>query len=179
MEQEIKDCWRSARFNSDNDNMPPNRKTALQCLIERYKRFSRFALIFACCIPLCISNLLRHDVSAPVWQQISLIVFTMAYCFTASVMDCWMARGLSSIKLAEMPVAEVCRRAFFYRKKHFQFMAVLIPMCLVLLGLLGWLLSNNQYALYGMACGAVLGGTIGFRVFSRFMKEYRELTSDE
>lgn len=178
MEQDIKDCWRSTRFNNGNGDITPGRKTALQRLIERYKRFSRMALILAGCTPLYLWNPLRNEVNVPEWQLISAMAFMMVYGLTASGMDCWMARGLSSINIAEMPVAEVCRRAFFYRKRHFQFMAVLIPMCLILLGWLGWLVSDNQYMFYGMVSGAVLGGAVAFRILHGFLKEYRELTAD-
>lgn len=179
MEQEIKNCWRSARFSNIADNNTPHRQTALQRLIERYKRFSRMALILAGCTPLYLFVLLRNCNTVSVWQSASVAAFMMVYCLTASAMDNWLRKGLSSIRVADMPVAEVCRRAFYYRKRHFQFMAVLIPMCLILLGWLAWLLSENEYFLYGMAVGAVIGVLAGYTVLSKFLKEYKALMSEE
>lgn len=179
MEQEIKDCWRSARFSNTTDNYTHHRLTTLQWLIRRYKRFSRIALIMAGCSPLYFFILLRDNTTASMWQITYVTVFMMIYFITVSIMDCWLARGLSSINIMEGTVSEVCHRAFFYRKRHFQFIAVLIPMCLIILGLLAWLFSDNIYILNGMVSGAIIGFVVAIIALRRFMKEYKDLTNGE
>lgn len=176
MEQEITKSWRNVRFNNNTENNTPRRQTALQQLIERYKRFSRFALIMAGCMPLSFFNILRSNSDASLGQISAISVYIIVYCLIASIMDRWIARGLSTINLAEMPAVEVFRRALFYRKRHFQFMAVLMPMCLILLGWIVWLFSDDEYFLYGVATGAAIGVVIGVIILSRFLREYKELT---
>lgn len=180
MEQEIKNCWRCTRFSNSPADNKPRRHTALQQLIGRYKRFSRISLIMTCYMPFYIFQLLRNNTTAtPLWLITAVSAFMMIYCLTASVMENWLSKGLSSINIADMPVVEVCNRALYYRKRHFQFIAVLLPMCLILLVLLAWLLSSNQYIVYGIATGAVIGIVIGLFVLNKFLKEYKNLTTDE
>lgn len=179
MEQEIKDCWRSARFSNTTDNYSPHQRTTLQRLIRRYKRFSRIALSMAGCVPLYFFTVLRDNTTASMWQITYVTVFMMIYFITVSIMDCWIARGLSSINITEGTVSEVCHRAFFYRKRHFQFIAVLIPMGLMILSSLAWLFSDNRYILNGMVSGAIIGGIVAITALRRFMKEYKDLTHDE
>lgn len=179
MEQEIKGCWRSARFSNTTDNYTPHRQTTLQRLIRRYKRFSRIAFIMALCSPLYVFLLLRDNTTASMWQITSVTIFMMIYFITVSIMDSWIARGLSSINIMEETVSEVCHQAFFYRKRHFQFIAVLIPMGLMILGSLAWLFSDNRYILNGMVSGAIIGAVVAIFVLRRFLKEYRDLSDDE
>ena len=91
-------------------------------------------------------------------------------------MDTWLSRGLQSINLAEMKVAEVVAKVYYYRKKHLQFMAILIPAAIVLIGWMAWIFADNIAFIYGIVAGAVLGGICGFNVYRNFMKEYREAT---
>ena len=177
MEQELKNCWRNCRFNINGGN-GNRRMTALQQMIERYNRFSRVAFLMVLFSPAYFFLLLRNNTTASLGQTMAMAAFLIIYFLLAGAMDRWLAHGLSAINLAEMSVAEVCRRAFFYRKRHFQFMAVLIPMCLILLGWLVWLFSGNDFFLYGLATGAVIGAAVGVTALRRFLREYRDLTSD-
>ncbi len=69
----------------------------------------------------------------------------MLYCVIASVMDRWLYKGISRIDVATMPVSEVCRLAFYYRKKHFQFMAILIPLAVIFITCLGLVLPFDKW----------------------------------
>ena len=75
-----------------------------------------------------------------------------------------------------MSVSEVAYNAMFYRKRHLQFMAVLIPMAVALLGFTGYVFSSEIYFPYGMIVGAVCGLIIGIIQFRKFMAEYRKLS---
>ena len=90
-------------------------------------------------------------------------------------MDRWLSRGVSGIDVGSMPVAEVCRLAMYYRRKHFQFMAILLPLAVGFILALGWLLSFDMWIILGMACGALAGLSVGVMQFRKFMSEYREI----
>ncbi len=179
MENELRRCWRDTTFRQSNNlNESDRRHTALQRLALHYKRFSNLALVFIGLFPLTFVNLMHRDYEMPVTPAIILMVLSAAYFLTCSLMDRWLYRGILSIDLAEMPVAEVCRRALYYRKKHLQFIAILIPFAVIFLGGMAWLLSYEVYFLWGMGIGAVLGLILGLHQFRLFMKEYHDVMDD-
>ena len=67
------------------------------------------------------------------------------------------------------------RLAMYYRRKHFQFMAILLPLAVGFILALGWLLSFDMWIILGMACGALAGLSVGVMQFRKFMSEYREI----
>lgn len=179
MEDDLRRCWRDTTFrNSDNTNDKDRRYTALQQLARHYKRFSNLALMLIVMLPLPISNVMRHSNFESYGAGIAVISLGVAYMLTCSLMDRWLYRGISAIDVAEMPVAEVCRLAFYYRKKHLQFIAILIPFAILFLGSMAWLFSGEIYLIYGMVTGAVIGLILGYRQFRIFMEEYRDITRD-
>lgn len=175
--EDLKKCWCEARFRPTPDEQPDNRrKTALAKLASHYKNFSSIAMILALCMPVWMWGMMRNDPSIDLWLGLGIVTFGMLYCLTASIMDLWLSKGISRIDVATMPVAEVFRLAFYYRKKHFQFMAVLIPMAVIFIGALAWLLSGDIWVIYGMIAGGLVGLALGTREFRRFMSEYRDIT---
>lgn len=183
--EELKDCWCGVRFRTDangknGSNMKPdnNRRTALNTLAAHYRRFSTVGLIMALCMPMCIWGAMRDMEDVSMWLKIALIAYGMIYCLIASVMDRWLCRGIERIDVAAMLVSEVCRMTFYYRKKHYQFVAILIPLALLFLAGFGWVLSADKWYIYGMTTGAVVGIMIGTRQFRLFMSEYRDILKD-
>lgn len=98
------------------------------------------------------------------------------YFLTAFSMDQWLYQGIGKIDPLKMSVSQVLKKSLFYRKRHLQFMAILIPMALGLLGFTGYVFSNDRYMLIGMIAGAIFGAIIGIIHFRRFMVEYRNLS---
>lgn len=177
--EDLKNCWSGARFSHSSNEHPDNRrKTALATLATHYKRFSTITLILALCMPIWLWGALQYENGVNIWIKLGGVAFGMLYCLTASFMDRWLYNGVSNIDVATMPVAEVFRLTFYYRKKHFQFMGILIPMAVIFIGALAWLLSGDIWSIYGMIAGGLVGLTLGIREFKRFMEEYRDIAKD-
>lgn len=179
MKENIKNCWCNACFRNTSPENSDNRKqTALQSLARRYRWFSNYGLILLFCMPLVLINLFwGHDYGQE-WMRISVVIFSMVYCATCSIMDRWLYNGICSIDVYGMSVSEVCRLALYYRKRHLQFVVILIPMAVILLGSIAWVLSENIFSIYGVICGALIGLILGTRQLHAFLNSYRSLTSE-
>lgn len=178
--EELKDCWCGARFHDTPTGTPDNRrKTALGKLAAHYSRFSNMEIVLAFCMPLWIWNMMHNGLDLNLWLRIAVALTGMLFCITGSLMDRWLSKGISRIDVVEMSVSEVLRLVYYYRKKHFQFMAILLPWALVFIGLLIWMLPYDKWFLLGIACGALAGGAIGIAQFRTFMSEYREITGGD
>lgn len=70
-----------------------------------------------------------------------------AYFLTVFFMDHWLWRGIGAIDPLKMGVSEVAEKAMFYRKRHLQFVAFLIPVGAVLLGFTAYAFSSDIYFL--------------------------------
>ena len=149
-----------------------NRKTALDRLRDKYRHFWIVALIMTFYSLLMFSCGRIFEGRGGVWLGIAYA----AYFLTVFCMDHWLWRGIGSIDPLKMGVAEVAEKALFYRKRHLQFIVVLIPMAVVLLGFTAYAFSSDIYFLIGIAVGAVCGLTVGIIQFRRIMAEYRKLS---
>lgn len=180
----LQNDWQNAVINRHGDpdlDIIVNRRrtTALQSLAKRYRIFSAISAIAIIFIPFVFMRI-PTDTAAS-WAT---GIFTGIYFLTASVMDSWLASGVSSIDCSTMSVSEVIRRAMLYRKRHLQFMMVLIPMAVILIGGLIYITLNDlsvidgadrRYFLFGIVCGALAGVAIGIGQFMQFMRSYRDL----
>lgn len=154
-----------------NDVTDGKRLTALQSLARRYKRFSIIALAF---IPCSVGMFnLRF---MPEHARLILVIGYALFLSVSSVMDSWLSRGISSIDCSSMAVSEVAQKALFYRKRHLQFMMILIPMALALVGYIIFNSVDNVYLCAGLIVGVLFGAAIGLRGFFDFMADYRTLT---
>lgn len=177
MENNFKKIWQDVKFNpADNNNIEnmidDGKKTALQNLARRYQIFSNISLAMIFC-SVGMTNIPILETNNHVWLTIAFAL----YFLTASVMDRWLYRGITSIDCATMNVNAVVGKALFYRKRHFQFMAVLLPMALSLVGILAWILTYDVYMLLSIAGGFIIGLAIGFRQLIEFMSDYRRIIS--
>lgn len=146
------------------------RRTALANLAQRYLKFSRLSLIMTLCSPCyMLSSVFTDD-----WRYIVALCFCI-YFAVAGVMDYWLYRGVSSIDVGSMTVSEVARKSIFYRRRHLQFIAVLIPMAVIAIGIMVYAFGFNRDIIAGMACGAIVGLAIGSRQLIAFMDDYRTL----
>lgn len=174
MEENLKQCWGDVSFHVDNGNMN-RRLSALQSLALRYKRFSVLGMVFALITPITLFEMLYKQEYCDIGMTIVVIAFAEIYFLLASCMDKWLYNGISGIDLSRMSVSDVCRCAYYYRKKHFQFMAVLIPMAMILVGTLVWILSDDIYFILGVVAGGIVGLVSGIFQFRAFMVEYKEI----
>lgn len=156
------------------DNTPDdlNRKrTALDRLRNRYKRFWILSMGMTFTSFMIFSKGLTIDTRYNLWLGIAYAV----YFLTAFLMDLWLWNGIGTIDPLRMSVAEVAEKSMFYRKRHLQFMAILMPMAITLIGFTAYVFSTDVFFLYGMIAGAIFGITMGIIQFRRFMAEYRRL----
>lgn len=177
MENELKKKWQETRIGRGDDNkleeiISGKRRTALQNLALRYKRFSIFSLIMiiSCPVLLGLSDILP-DTTAK-WIVLALMG---VYFLTVSIMDNWLYEGVKSIDCVTMPVTEVISKAAYYRAWHLKFVMILIPVALLILGGLAWVATSDRYFLMGMAAGALVGIALGTRQFRKFMADYRDI----
>ncbi len=158
------------------ENRPGNpigdlrRKTALQNLARRYRRFAIMAL---CVIPASFSFLNSH-IYSPKFGLWSFIVFN-SVMISASIFDWWLYRQISSISVATMPVIDVVKKAWICRKRHLQFIAIFLPVDLLFVGLLYAASDRNIAFTCGIIAGFVAGLTIGLKNLYRFLADYKEV----
>ena len=146
------------------------RRTALQNLARRYRRF---AIMGLCVIPASFS-FLNHHTYSPTWGLWSFIVFNTVI-IAASIFDWWLYNQISSISVTTMPVLNVVKKAWMCRKRHLQFIAIFLPIDLLFIGLLYAASDRNIYFTCGIITGFVLGLTIGLKNLFRFLADYKEV----
>lgn len=152
------------------------RKTALQNLAERYKRFSIMGIVL---IMLSTSYIFNPNIfPGNMSWRIGIGIAFAIYALTASVMDRWLYNGIRSIDVVTMPVKEVIGKALFYKKRHLQFIAVLLPFVLAIIGVFAWK-GDNLYFRLGILVGFIAGTAIGIFQLMNFLADYRAITSEE
>ena len=152
------------------------RRTALENLAERYRRFSNLALIL---ILLSFSWIFNPDMfPGNQGLRIAVGVSFAVYALIASIMDRWLYKGIQSIDIVVMPVSEVVRKALFYRKRHLQFIVILLPVVLSIIAVMAWSMDNLYFRL-GIVVGFIAGVAIGVRQLLAFLADYRDITSDK
>lgn len=152
------------------------RKTALDNLAERYRRFSiiGITLIMLSFTWIFNPNMFPGNHSLRIAVGVSFAI----YALIGSVMDRWLYQGIRSIDVVTMPVSEVIRKALFYRKRHLQFIAVLLPIVLALIGVMAWSMDNLYFRL-GILVGFIAGTAIGLHHLFAFLADYRAIISED
>lgn len=164
----------SLEYSSREAILNGKRKTALQNLAERYRRFSNLGILLVVLgITYCFNPALFSDV----YSRVAFGVVFAVYAMVASIMDRWLYYGVRSIDVAIMPVSEVVRKALFYRKRHLQFVLVLLPFVIALIVILAWKI-DNLYFMLGIIAGVIVGIAIGIRQLLSFLDDYRTITSN-
>ena len=174
--ENLQNDWRSAgramRLPDNNNDFDNRRRTSLQRLADRYGRFAILAFMFGWAMPLELWNLNRHgEFNFPIWF---LIIF-VAYFLTASIMDFWLHRGVKSIDVDTMSVETVLSKTMYYKKRHMQFMMVLLPFALVSVLILAILQRGDTPVIIGMGCGFLFGTLFAVYIFRQFMADYRRV----
>lgn len=156
-----------------NTNSTPNYNhiTALDSLASKYKRFAIVGLVM---IVFSLTNYLNP--SFLINNRLLICLYMAVYFAVVSCMDFWLYGQIKDIDITAMSVSEVAERAQYCRKRHLQFMAILIPLAVIFLILMAYSLWGNTPALIGMSVGAVVGLIIGINLFLRIMSDYRRLS---
>ncbi len=149
--------------------------TALESLADRYRRFYRLAFIM---IAVSVMWMFGHFPFENPQMKYIVSGIMMVYFAVCGCMDLWLYRGVSSIDCFTMTVNEVIRKALYYRKRHLQFVMVLLPVAILMLGVLAYSMSSDVYVIYGMVCGAVVGIILGAIQLCKFLKAYRVISKE-
>ena len=152
------------------------RRTALDNLAERYRRFSVIALTLILLSFTWIFNPNMFPDNPRL--RIAVGVSFAVYALIGSVMDRWLYLGIRSIDVVAMPVSEVIRKALFYRKRHLQFIAVLLPIVLTIIAVMAWSMDNLYFRL-GILFGLIAGIAIGLHHLFAFLADYRTIISED
>lgn len=148
------------------------RKTALDRLRDRYLSFWVISLVMTVLGFLIFSRGVFVTNPLNFWLGVAYA----GYFLIVSSMDFWLWKGLGQIDPLRLSVTETSAKSLFYRKRHLQFMAVLIPMAATLLCFTGYVFSSEMFFINGMIAGAIIGLIIGTVQLRRFMSGYRKLT---
>lgn len=148
------------------------KKTDLDRLRNRYQVFWTACLLLGFGTFMIFSTNSFGNNRLNIWLGVAYAV----YFLTASGMDFWLWRGLGTIDPLTLTVSDIADKALFYRKRHLQFMAVLIPMAIALIGFTGYVFSSEMFFLNGMIAGVICGVIIGIIQFRRFMSCYHNLS---
>lgn len=137
-------------------------------------RYFRFVMLAACCTILSLSFML---VPWPLpYNSVWLSLAFIAYFITCGVMDFWLYRGVGSIDCLRMPVSVVISKALYYRKRHLQFVLILLPLVFGVFFLLALYCNFDRSTLLGMIIGGAFGFAIGLYQLREFMRDYRKIT---
>lgn len=146
------------------------RYTVFDNLRNRYRRFALISLLMVGVMSLySLGKVWPGEYG--VWISLAMSVFFII----ASVLDYSLYRCLGRIDIETMPVSEVNAIVKSCRRRHLQYMAILIPMVAVLFGFILWQAIDDEYMLISYIVGAVVGLAIGIIQYNRFMDDYRYL----
>lgn len=144
-------------------------ETGLKRLALRYRMLSIVAFIFviACAF-----------VYPPLFGEKSWILPTvvmMIYFSTCAIMDFWLYKGITSIDCQTMNVNEVIRLSGYYKKKHLQFVMILLPFAFVTVGVFIYSLNLEPEMVKAIIIGLIVGLTLGIKMFISFMHDYKNI----
>lgn len=173
----MKSAWRetATSLQTENDRLLTEFKngnplTSLERLRNRYRRF---AILGFTMLPLSCVFMLKSifPIEGGIWITLACIV----YFLTCGFMDTWLYRGLDTIDCLHMSVSEVIEKARYYRKKHLQFVVILIPMAIALLCGLAYFTGWEEHILLGMIIGGSIGFAIGLQQLFAFLRDYKNI----
>lgn len=150
--------------------MMARKRTALDSLALRYKRFSLVAILFAGTMVLYTVG----DIIPGPWGPWICLAMA-AYMLLVSGMDYWLYIKVKEIDVEGIGVSKVACMARYCRRKHLQFIMVLVPIAIVLVTALIYSFSDEIYMVYGAIAGLIFGLALGSRAFMKFMADYRSL----
>lgn len=160
-------------FGMRNEVIHSRKRTALQNLAQRYKRFSLLSIVFIFIAPFYGFNHLFEG-----WLSICIPISMVIFFGIASVMDWWLYKRVSGIDVTIMTNEKVVRESRLCRRRHFQFMAILFPLALGMVSLFVIGFKNEVWGIFSCAIGLVIGLAIGLRQLINFLNDYRMLRED-
>lgn len=172
----LKENWESSnaaleRGSQSRKNIDPRQKTTLQRLASRYRRMAIVSAVSLCWVMPLYFRLSEENPDTPLFYPLVMVAF---FLITAG-MDYWLCRGIQSIDCATMSVETVLKKVYFYRKRHIQFIFILMPIALLIIYLMLAMFNFEKYALLGAACGFMVGLAFGLKILFDFMRDYKQV----
>lgn len=166
----MKSSWQAAKNAINTGDIPQydrRRKTSLDRLADRYRRFAMLAFVVGMTSGIALNNL------AGPWLCVSYMLIMIGLGFT----DMAFSRAIRAIDVVTMSVNEVYRRTMTLRRRHLMCVATAMP---VVLGWMVWLgfTIDDPYMTWGVVVGAVTGLILGVIQLMRFMADYREVLDE-
>lgn len=150
------------------------RRTVLESLIEKYKRFSRLGILFALMFLLyTIAGTLPG-----LWGRIIsgiMMIMMLVGAFT----DYLLYNKLNSINLNQWGVGKVNETIITCKRIHIRYVIIMLPLSLGVIGILMYISRELPYLLYGEILGLILGLLIGIRNLITFIKQYSYLQDEK
>lgn len=148
-------------------------RTSLDTLADTYRRFAILGLLITqfpwVLLRLGDGGVIQFTWALPLlWEAVGII--SMSVDFTLS-------RKVRDIDVSTMSVTEVVERARMCRKIHLLSQAVLLPLVIAVICVLGHSIRESFF-LYGIIAGATIGIAIGIKQWVRIMKIYRSVIDD-
>lgn len=178
MEEKIKNEWNGMCFNplsqdKMNQILDGRRRTALQHLARRSRRFAILAAVsILWSIMFVFGDIFDESYRLP------LVAAFSVYFLTCTVMDTYLYQRIKAIDCSVMSVREVAMEAMACRKRHLQFVVILLPMAIGLIYLLMNALQFDKYAVMGLCIGGCIGLAIGSYNLMKFMADYKMLKQE-
>lgn len=179
MEDDIRKDWRDVRVNMTTSRetldaiMQGKKRTALQDLAQRYLRFSNVAIVMLLCTPITVFKIFSEEFGTT-WALWIGMGFDLVFLLS-SIMDRWLCYKIRQLDVVTMAVSEIARKAALYKKRHLQFVAVLLPMAIAVCCAMAWA-SSDVYLIAGMVTGGVVGLALGISQLMKFLSDYHSLT---
>lgn len=177
MEIDLKNGWKATKEvlgsivpEAELKNL--NRATALDRLAKRYWRFAIFATVVILCF-----LLINRDETMPENLRILFGYVFPVIIGISGITDYILAHKIRQINPATMPVEEVIRRSMQCRRIHLWFVAIALPVVVVVTLIIATKLAGVDRGMaISMGIGGAVGVAIGLKLLCRFMADYRSLT---
>ncbi len=175
MENQLRKSWLAVRqemtLNAPVDVPSTSRKTILQKLIARYRTFVIIEALNLIYIPLLLLKLLpEHDI----WQWILMALYEVIM-LVSLITDLWLHSWLGKINVEQMSVYEVIKRCALARKRHLQFLFVMLPFSVITIALTAYVFSDDIYIVIGIITGTLIGMCVAITFLRQFLRDYKAL----
>lgn len=172
----LKENWESSNAALERGKLPrqtidPRRKTTLQRLAARYRRMAIFSVLCLCWVMPLYFRLCEENPGTQLFYPLVMAAFFLI----AAGMDYWLYRGIQCIDCATMSVETVLKKVYLYRKRHIQFIFILMPLALFIIYLILAIFNFEKYALAGAAFGFMVGLAFGLKILYDFMHDYKQV----
>lgn len=144
-------------------------------LIRRYRRFIFLELIMLLFIPLMIYN---NPLSVEKYRLVTTIYWCGFFLIEIGI-DFYLLIRVKDMDLNNYSVSKIARMASQNWKFHKIAIMIGLPLAIGALVLFALAMDANDFVIYGMFLGFVIGLVIGIRQLLKFRNEYRLLSTEE